>query len=149
VLINRGSASASEIVAGALQDHQRAIVMGSRSFGKGSVQTISPLNWDGALRLTTALYYLPSGRTIQGQGVDPDIRIRSKEDPDGRRESDLPHAITGSGKADQRVHHSLDEGNCPAAGPERKDKTLGCAVMLLQSRSKAEFLARMGAQRSL
>ncbi len=149
VLINRGSASASEIVAGALQDHQRAIIMGSRSFGKGSVQTISPLNWDGALRLTTALYYLPSGRTIQGQGVDPDIRVRSKEEPDGRRESDLPQAITGSGKADQRVHHSLEEDNCPTAGPDGKDKMLGCAVMLLRSTSKAEFLARIGAQRSL
>ena len=75
VLINRGSASASEIVAGALQDHKRAIVMGAQSFGKGSVQTIAPLDWDGALRLTTALYYLPSGRTIQGAGVSPDIHI--------------------------------------------------------------------------
>jgi carboxyl-terminal processing protease len=73
VLINSASASAAEIVAGALQDHRRATVMGTRSFGKGSVQTIIPLEGRGALRLTTALYYTPSGRSIQGQGISPDI----------------------------------------------------------------------------
>jgi carboxyl-terminal processing protease len=73
VLINSASASAAEIVAGALQDHHRATVMGTRSFGKGSVQTIIPLEGHGALRLTTALYYTPSGRSIQGQGISPDI----------------------------------------------------------------------------
>lgn len=76
VLINGGSASASEIVAGALQDQHRAVLVGSRSFGKGSVQTILPLSGDGAIKLTTARYYTPSGRSIQAEGIDPDIAIR-------------------------------------------------------------------------
>jgi carboxyl-terminal processing protease len=75
VLMNGGSASASEIVAGALQDHRRGIIMGTRSFGKGSVQTIVPLSGHGAIRLTTARYYTPSGRSIQAKGIDPDIVV--------------------------------------------------------------------------
>ena len=75
VLVNEGSASASEIVAGALQDHQRAVVMGSRTFGKGSVQTILPLKQDTALKLTTARYYTPDGRSIQAEGIEPDIKL--------------------------------------------------------------------------
>ncbi len=75
VLINEGSASASEIVAGALQDHGRAIIMGTRSFGKGSVQTVLPLSEDRAIKLTTSLYYTPSGRSIQAYGIEPDIVV--------------------------------------------------------------------------
>jgi carboxyl-terminal processing protease len=78
VLINGGSASASEIVAGALQDHKRATVIGTRSFGKGSVQTIIPLGVNGAIKLTTARYYTPSNRSIQAKGIDPDVRIEEE-----------------------------------------------------------------------
>ena len=82
VLINGGSASASEIVAGALQDHRRATIIGTRSFGKGSVQTIIPLGGNGALRLTTARYYTPSGRSIQAKGIEPDIEVDQELPPD-------------------------------------------------------------------
>lgn len=79
VLVNRGSASASEIVAGALQDHKRALVMGTKTFGKGSVQTIVPIDDSTALKLTTARYYTPSGRSIQAQGIVPDITLERGE----------------------------------------------------------------------
>jgi carboxyl-terminal processing protease len=82
VLINGGSASASEIVAGALQDHKRATVIGTRSFGKGSVQTIIPLGANGAIRLTTARYYTPSGRSIQAKGIDPDVLVEQELPPE-------------------------------------------------------------------
>ena len=98
VLINGGSASASEIVAGALQDHHRAVLLGTRSFGKGSVQTIIQLPGHGAMRLTTARYYTPSGRSIQARGIDPEIvveqaKIEEIAQPDMIHESDLPRAL--------------------------------------------------------
>lgn len=99
VLTNAGSASASEIVAGALKDHRRAIIMGGRTFGKGSVQTIIPIADQGALRLTTARYYTPSGRSIQGLGITPDIAVQESRDDDNAfvyHEADLAHIITNT-----------------------------------------------------
>ena len=119
VLINGGSASASEIVAGALQDHHRAIIVGTKSFGKGSVQTIIPLSSDGAaMRLTTARYYTPSGRSIQSLGVSPDIlveqRIRSDEDLDEasnfqRFEADLENSLSNDSLTDDERKFLEDE----------------------------------------
>ncbi len=111
VLIDEGSASASEIVAGALQDHRRALVMGERSFGKGSVQTLLPLTRDSALKLTTARYYTPSGRSVQEGGIAPDIRVPQLSDPDAERrqrfalrESDLRgHLINEVGIEDEAL----------------------------------------------
>jgi carboxyl-terminal processing protease len=114
VLINGGSASASEIVTGALQDHQRAIVVGTRSFGKGSVQTLIPLRGDGAMRLTTARYYTPSGRSIQALGISPDIVVNQPVRAEGeeteedaaanaannRTEADLRGAISNDSMTD-------------------------------------------------
>ncbi|MBT6428159.1 MAG: peptidase S41, partial [Rhodospirillaceae bacterium] len=103
VLINGGSASASEIVAGALQDHQRALIIGTKSFGKGSVQSIIPLQGHGAIRLTTARYYTPSGTSIQAKGINPDVeveQVRVEKADNGRRrsEADLPKHLKAEKK---------------------------------------------------
>jgi carboxyl-terminal processing protease len=106
VLINGGSASASEIVAGALQDHHRATIVGTRSFGKGSVQTIIPLGSNGALRLTTARYYTPSGRSIQAKGIDPEIVVEEElpEELKGKADAQNPR-----GESNLRGHLKGDE----------------------------------------
>ncbi len=108
VLVNAGTASASEIVAGALQDHHRALIMGERTFGKGSVQTLLQLSPDSALRLTTARYFTPSGRSVQEGGIRPDIAVPQISDPDYKsrpvfRESDLRKHLVNEVKADNAI----------------------------------------------
>jgi carboxyl-terminal processing protease len=108
VLTDSGTASASEIVAGALQDHHRAVVLGERTFGKGSVQTLLPLSTNTALRLTTARYYTPSGRSVQEGGIEPDIKVPQLSDPDYKdrpvfREADLRRHLINEIKADNAV----------------------------------------------
>jgi carboxyl-terminal processing protease len=115
VLINNGSASASEIVAGALQDHGRALIMGTASFGKGSVQTVLPLAADKAIKLTTSLYYTPSGRSIQAQGIIPDIEVeeafvtRRSRSVTQYKESDLAGHLKNGNKILDDTDASADE----------------------------------------
>jgi len=137
VLINGGSASASEIVAGALQDHRRAILLGTRSFGKGSVQTIIPMGNQGAIRLTTARYYTPSGRSIQAQGIDPDIvvepaRLEKVDQPRARRESDLRGALRNDQQQGQGQQQPGQGGEQPAAAEGTEDYQLQRAFDLLR-----------------
>ncbi|MHB9798250.1 S41 family peptidase [Pseudomonas sp. MT3] len=138
VLINGGSASAAEIVAGALQDQKRAILMGTDSFGKGSVQTVLPLNNDRALKLTTALYYTPNGRSIQAQGITPDIEVerakvtREKNEFDGFKEADLQgHLANGNGGKDRPTA----AGKAPVDRPQDSDYQLSQALSLLKGLS--------------
>jgi len=142
VLINGGSASASEIVAGALQDHHRATILGTRSFGKGSVQTIIPLGSNGALRLTTARYYTPSGRSIQAKGIEPEVVVEEELPDDLKKKAD---EVSTRGEANLRGHLKIEgaaedeeaseeeSGSSSYVAPEKeKDTQLNYALDLLR-----------------
>ena len=137
VLINSGSASASEIVAGALKDHKRAIVMGTRSFGKGSVQSIIPMPGHGAIRLTTARYYTPSGVSIQAKGVSPDIEVElariEKLDAGRYREEDLDGALDSKAEGEDGDKNNDDEAQ--ERDITKIDFQLARAIDLLQGLS--------------
>ena len=149
VLINGGSASASEIVAGALQDHRRAIVVGTKSFGKGSVQTIMPLRGEGAMRLTTARYYTPSGRSIQAVGVSPDIVVAQppakpvdEEDEATnkrplRSEADLRGSLNNDSLSDDEIEQIMEDRDKAeaAAALREEDYQLAYAIDILKGLS--------------
>ena len=142
VLINNGSASASEIVAGALQDHQRAVVVGEKSFGKGSVQTIIPVQGDGAMRLTTSRYFTPSGRSIQALGVSPDIIVQQPprkpddgkelEDPmrPNRSEADLRGSLNNDSMSEDEIILLKEEEEKAEAASKLRDQDFQLAYAL-------------------
>jgi carboxyl-terminal processing protease len=150
VLINGGSASASEIVAGALQDQQRATIVGTRSFGKGSVQTIIPLGGNGALRLTTARYYTPSGRSIQAKGIDPDVVVEQDLPPELQARTSRGQIGEASLRGHLRQNRETDDKVKEESGSSsyvpleaEKDKQLQYALKLL-----GDGQARPGIKRS-
>jgi carboxyl-terminal processing protease len=150
VLINGGSASASEIVAGALKDHRRAVVVGTKSFGKGSVQTVMPLRGDGAMRLTTARYYTPSGRSIQNLGVSPDIVVQQprasvvededESTPRTRSEADLRGSLSNDSLSEDEIRQ-IEEDNAKAEEAAKlrdEDYQLAYAIDILKGLSALE-----------
>ena len=127
VLINGGSASASEIVAGALQDQHRATILGTRSFGKGSVQTIIPLGSNGALKLTTARYYTPSGRSIQAKGIEPDAVVEEELPDDLKKAAEKAQNeanLRGHLKGEDEEDDTQEEGGSSSYVPPEKDKDI-------------------------
>ncbi len=151
VLINGGSASASEIVAGALQDHKRAAVVGTRSFGKGSVQTIIPLGSNGALRLTTARYYTPSNRSIQAKGIDPSIVVEEELPEDVKKKQEIQGT---RGEANLRGHlkgeleEEEEQSGSSSYVPEdkTKDTQLNYALDLLRGIKSVDSVAKQKAE---
>jgi carboxyl-terminal processing protease len=157
VLINGGSASASEIVAGALQDHHRATILGTRSFGKGSVQTIIPLGSNGALRLTTARYYTPSGRSIQAKGIAPEVvveeelpdELKQKAEAQGTRgEANLRGHLKGDNEEEGAAAEAEEEsGSSSYVAPEKdKDTQLKYALDLLRGIKSVDTEAKKKAE---
>jgi len=120
VLVNNGSASASEIVAGALQDHKRALIVGTKSFGKGSVQSILPMNNGTAIKLTTARYFTPNGRSIQAKGIDPDIVVEDGFSGLMSREADLNHHLSNP---DDNESKKDESANSEESKNDEKQKT--------------------------